>query len=212
MRWPKKRQVVTRSLLTAEEEARLIAAAQSGDTTAEDALVQRNVGLVYRVARRYGKASQDDMVQEGFLGLLHGIRKFDLSRNVRLSTYCYHWIRQRISRAAARDELIPRSCNAIERGVPPVQVLSLDISTVEDEGHNLASLMASADDVEGETTAKMWAEHALTLLEQRERTVVVMCIMERHTLGEVACVIGCSREGVRGIRNRALKKLRERVG
>lgn len=72
----------------------------SGDTTAEQMLVARNLRLVADIAGRYRApgASWEDLVQEGSIGLLRAVRKFDPKLGYRFSTFAYWWIRQALSR------------------------------------------------------------------------------------------------------------------
>lgn len=97
--------------LTASEEASLAQLAQAGDQKAMDMLVQRNVPLVYHIARRFkGSLTLDDRVQEGITGLIKAAERFNPKRRVRFGTYASWWIWQAISRAIAdqsRDIRIP---------------------------------------------------------------------------------------------------------
>lgn len=88
------------------DEAGLIRRAQSGDRQAVERLVRANMGLVYKVSRRYRcrTYSLDDLVQEGVVGLITAIERFDGSRGCRLSTYAVHWIRQAIARAVEQND------------------------------------------------------------------------------------------------------------
>lgn len=88
-------------LLTAEEERRLAYAIRAGDDAARERLFQANVRLVYSQARRYHSAtlSLEDLTQEGMLGLLTAVARFDPDLGYRFSTYAIHWIRQSIGRA-----------------------------------------------------------------------------------------------------------------
>jgi len=74
------------------EEARLIRRARAGDRGALHVLVEANIRLVYKIARRYRCRSYtlDDLVQEGIVGLISAIERFDESRGFRLSTYALH--------------------------------------------------------------------------------------------------------------------------
>lgn len=92
--------------LRRDEERRLVERAQRGDRSATERLVEANLRLVYRVARRYHcrSHSQEDLVQEGVLGLIRAIQRFDGARGCRLSTYAMHWIRQAIQRAAEQND------------------------------------------------------------------------------------------------------------
>ena len=83
-----------------EEEADLARRAHDGDKAAEDELVARNMRLVFDLARRYQTpgAAFEDLVQEGTIGLIKAVRKFDPDRGYRFSTVAHWWIRQGISR------------------------------------------------------------------------------------------------------------------
>jgi RNA polymerase primary sigma factor len=92
-------------LLSAAQEVTLARRVEAGDASAREALMNSNVRLVASVARRYmGRGlSIEDMMQEGMVGLLRAIDKFDYLRGYRFSTYATHWIRQAISRAIANQ-------------------------------------------------------------------------------------------------------------
>jgi RNA polymerase primary sigma factor len=85
--------------LTATEEA-LFQRVSQGDELAEQELLRSNLPLVRRIASQYKTpgADFDDLVQEGSVGLLRAIRKFEPSRGFRFSTHAHWWIRQAISR------------------------------------------------------------------------------------------------------------------
>jgi RNA polymerase sigma factor (sigma-70 family) len=106
-----------RSFLGRQDEWALIQRAQGGDRAALDRLITANTQLVYKVARRYRcrSYSLDDLVQEGVVGLIHAIERFDATRGCRLSTYAMHWIRQAIARAVEQNDRlihIPMHTNA----------------------------------------------------------------------------------------------------
>jgi RNA polymerase primary sigma factor len=88
------------------DEYRLIRKAQAGDRRALEQLINANLGLVYKVSRRYRcrTYSLDDLVQEGVVGLITAIERFDGGRGCRLSTYAVHWIRQAIARAVEQND------------------------------------------------------------------------------------------------------------
>lgn len=88
-------------LLTASEEVRLTRDAQANDERAVERLISANVALVRHIARRYRShvLTEDDLLQEGLLGLIQAIRRFNPDLGFRFSTYATYWIRQRISRA-----------------------------------------------------------------------------------------------------------------
>ena len=90
-------------LLTASEELALARRVERGDLAAKQRLVEANLRLVVHVAKRYQREDHGfalaDLVQEGTLGLLRAVEKFDHRRGHRFSTYAVIWIRQAIGRA-----------------------------------------------------------------------------------------------------------------
>jgi RNA polymerase primary sigma factor len=96
-------EVASVELLTREQEIELAERCQRGDKEAVDALSQANLRLVISMARRYrGRGlSFLDLIQEGNLGLLEAVSKFDPAKGCRFSTYACWWIRQAITRAVA---------------------------------------------------------------------------------------------------------------
>jgi RNA polymerase primary sigma factor len=88
-------------LLRPEEEVALTRAAQSGDGTAKQRLVESNMRLVINIAKAYRSRAIpiEDLIQEGAIGLMHAVERFDPEKGFRFSTYATHWIRQSIGRA-----------------------------------------------------------------------------------------------------------------
>ncbi|MCC4115274.1 RNA polymerase sigma factor RpoS [Aromatoleum toluclasticum] len=88
-------------LLTAEEEAALARRVRVGDFQARQTMIERNLRLVVNIAKHYLNRGIPllDLVEEGNLGLMHALEKFDPERGFRFSTYATWWIRQNIERA-----------------------------------------------------------------------------------------------------------------
>jgi RNA polymerase primary sigma factor len=89
-------------LLTPAEEVELSRRVEKGDLAAKDRMIEANLRLVVSIARKYqnvGELSLLDLIQEGMLGLIRAVEKFDWRKGFRFSTYATLWIRQAIGRA-----------------------------------------------------------------------------------------------------------------
>ncbi len=88
-------------LLTAQEEVYFARRVLQGDASARNRMVESNLRLVVKIARRYMNRGLSllDLIEEGNLGLIHAVEKFDPERGFRFSTYATWWIRQTIERA-----------------------------------------------------------------------------------------------------------------
>jgi RNA polymerase nonessential primary-like sigma factor len=89
------------ALLTAPEELALARAVREGDFDARQTMIERNLRLVVSIARHYTHrgVALPDLIEEGNLGLIHALEKFDPERGFRFTTYATWWIRQSIERA-----------------------------------------------------------------------------------------------------------------
>jgi len=97
------RQIGNGALLTREEERELARRKDEGDEQAKRQLIESNLRLVMAITRNYTKANVPllDLIQEGNLGLIRAVEKFDYRLGFKLSTYATWWIRQAITRALA---------------------------------------------------------------------------------------------------------------
>ncbi|BDG08542.1 sigma-70 family RNA polymerase sigma factor [Anaeromyxobacter paludicola] len=115
-----------------EEERALAERARAGEVAARDELVRRHLPLVIAFARKQsrGELRLDELVQEGNLGLLRAVEKFDPSAGTRFSTYALWWIRAYVWKhlRQARSSVRPRSGTAARSD------LSLDATVGEEEG------------------------------------------------------------------------------
>ena len=128
-------------LLTAEEELALARRLRAGDFPARQTLIERNLRLVVNIAKHYLNRGIPllDLVEEGNLGLIHALEKFDPERGFRFSTYATWWIRQNIERAImnqSRTIRLPvhvvKELNQVLRTKRQLEAMSNGDATVDD--------------------------------------------------------------------------------
>ncbi len=255
------KEIGTVPLLTADEEYSLAMRKSQGDEDAKQRLIEANLRLVVSIAKRYTGRGMSflDLVQEGNLGLIKGVEKFDPEKGFKLSTYATWWIRQSVTRALADQartirvpvhmvETINKMSKmqrklTLELGYEPsvkeladhldmteekVQEImqiarepaSLETPIGEEDDSNLGDFVADSNVVspEGNVESVMLKEHISTLLgdlKERERQVIVLRfgLEDGHprTLEEVGKEFNVTRERIRQIEAKALRKLRNPV-
>jgi len=95
------KEISATALLTKHEEITFARQVQKGDSAARERLIRANLRLVVKIAKRYIKSGVPllDLIEEGNLGLMHAVKKFDPEKGFRFSTYGAWWIQQTIERA-----------------------------------------------------------------------------------------------------------------
>jgi len=253
------REIGKTHLLTLSEETSLAKRIEEGDEEAKMILTQANLRLVVSIAKRYGGRGMSfpDLIQEGNIGLIRAVEKYDYRKGFKFSTYATWWIRQAITRAIADqgrtiripvhmvetinrlvklsgqllqelgreptvEEIAREMGTSVERVTEIMRIapepLSLETPVGEEEDSYLCDFVQDDEtghlsDSAARTILRDRINAILDLLPERERDVVKMRYgLEGdgtpHTLEEVGRHFRVTRERIRQIEAKALKKLR----
>ena len=247
-------------LLTSDQEQAIGDRITAGDQAAKTELIEANLRLVVSVAKKYNSNTSIpflDLVQEGNMGLMHAVEKFDFTRGFKFSTYATYWIKQYIQRAIAdqgrairvpvhiveANNLINRTerqlTQSFGRKATPEEVakelemdmekytsiiehskslLSMDKTINDDEDTDMNEIVGDnraenpVEKMRKEATREMIIK-VFDSLDEREKEIIMMRYGfddgEAKTLDDIGELVGLTRERVRQIEIKALRKLRQ---
>ncbi len=240
-------------LLTVEQERELAKGIAEGSQMCRAMLIEANLRLVVNIAKKFAGrgVSLPDLIQEGNVGLMRAVEKFDHRRGFRFSTYATWWIRQSVSRAvfdqgrtirvpvhvaegiakvlrvqsqlaqdlgrdptdeetAVKAGMSADRVRALVKAIP--DALSLESPIGEQEDGSLADIIGASSEAFDLGHDRQSLVQAMAHLEPRERELIMLRYGfldgEPHTLDDVARQLNVTRERVRQIEQRGLKKLK----
>lgn len=141
------REIEHMPLLSAEEEQELGRAVRNGKQRARQAMIEANLRLVVKIARRYRASSMSllDLVEEGNIGLMHAVEKFDPEKGFRFSTYASWWIRHEIERAIMNQSRTVRLPIHVVRDLNRYKRKSYELVQTLQHEPNLSEIAESTD-------------------------------------------------------------------
>ena len=137
-------QIGINPLLTPEEELVHARAARAGDSASRQIMIERNLRLVVKIAKRYFYHGIPflDLIEEGNIGLIHALDRFDPERGVRFSTYATWWVRQSIERCLMTQARLIRLPGNIHKKISKIRRVLRKIDQESHQEHRIAEAAA----------------------------------------------------------------------
>ena len=198
--------------ITQEQELTLALRARQGDTEAREQLIHAHLRMVVNIARQYQRPGVEmlDLIQEGNIGLITAVDKFDPTQGHRLTTLAFYWINKHIQRFLNNE---PDDLVSLDMEINDGAAILLLSDTIEDKGTILGDPTIQNIETQMENQELQQLVHnMLATLSPREQEVLRLLygldnypVLSRN---EIAKIIGVREEQVSRIKTRALDALR----
>lgn len=198
--------------ITQEQELTLALRARQGDTEAREQLIHAHLRMVVNIARQYQRPGVEmlDLIQEGNIGLITAVDKFDPTQGHRLTTLAFYWINKHIQRFLNNE---PDDLVSLDMEINDGAAILLLSDTIEDKGTILgASTIQNIETQMENQELQQLVHNLLATLSPREQEVLRLLygldnypVLSRN---EIAKIIGVREEQVSRIKTRALDALR----
>ena len=199
--------------LTPEQELTLANLARQGDAEAREQLIHAHLSLVVRVAKVYMPPCDEimDLIQEGNIGLIYAVDKFDPTRGTKFSTYAFFWINKHIQRFLNHE---PDALVSLDTELTDSSEYLLLSDTIADRptilgGQTIPHIDTKIEHEELQSKVREMLSH----LPEREREVIRllygMDLRRSYTVSEVAKMLRISKVRVCQLRDRALKRIHD---
>ena len=198
--------------ITQEQELTLALRARQGDTEAREQLIHAHLRMVVNIARQYQRPGVEmlDLIQEGNIGLITAVDKFDPTQGHRLTTLAFYWINKHIQRFLNNE---PDDLVSLDMEINDGAAILLLSDTIEDKGTLLGDPTIKNIETQMENQELQQLVHnMLATLSPREQEVLRLLygidnypVLSRN---EIAKIIGVREEHVSRIKTRALDALR----
>ena len=198
--------------ITQEQELTLALRARQGDTEAREQLIHAHLRMVVNIARQYQRPGVEmlDLIQEGNIGLITAVDKFDPTQGHRLTTLAFYWINKHIQRFLNNE---PDDLVSLDMEINDGASILLLSDTIEDKGTILGDPTIQNIETQMENQERQQLVHnMLATLSPREQEVLRLLygidnypVLSRN---EIAKIIGVREEQVSRIKTRALDALR----
>ena len=198
--------------ITQEQELTLALRARQGDTEAREQLIHAHLRMVVNIARQYQRPGIEmlDLIQEGNIGLITAVDKFDPTQGHRLTTLAFYWINKHIQRFLNNE---PDDLVSLDMEINDGAAILLLSDTIEDKGTILGdpTIQNIETQLENQELQQLVNNMLSTLSPHEQKVLRLLYGIDNYPVlsrNEIAKIIGVREEQVSRIKTRALDALR----